>query len=65
MTLFRTIFSGLLSAFILYLFVFMVMPRLPTDAIPAPAFYPIFASVYFTSGLVAYFVIPDHKDKKG
>lgn len=64
MTLVRWIVSSLLSSFILYILVFLIMPRLPADAIPAPAFYPIFATIYFVSAIFAYFAVPNHKGSK-
>lgn len=63
MTLVRWVVSSLLSSFILYILVFMLMPRLPTGMIPAPAFYPIFAAVYFASAVFAYLAVPNHKSK--
>jgi hypothetical protein len=59
----RWVVSSLLSSFVLYILVFLIMPRLPDKAIPAPAFYPIFAAVYFACAVFAYFAIPN-KDKK-
>jgi hypothetical protein len=66
MTLPRTIFSALLSAFLCVLFIYYALPSLPIALTPQEV-YPVIATLNFLSGFTAWLIIPDfhiHSPKK-